>query len=357
MFGLTRPFAKRDSPEPAQTSPVVDHWLVFITLLPTEDPSGRMKVLRTFESLGCGMLRDGVYLLPETKDHLASFKRLAEYVTSIGGTAHTLRVSGGDPDQDNLFRTLFDRSESYLELAKTIESLRAGFGISTPSSIARVLERQREAFEQLGTIDYFGTQARAVTARVLAETERAVSTMLVTDTSKLVARGGPRREFFRKTWVTRVPLTPDRAASAWLIRRFIDAEANLVWLTKLEALPEGAVSYGFEGAQFAASRARINFEEMLRAFQLQKNGALVRLGILVRSIDTGDISIAEAAGAETLLEAARRRAVADADYFAEAERIFDMLFDKYDATAGKSPVQVGLAERNPTLRLSKSSHD
>ena len=119
MFGLTSPFIKRDAPIPAADEPVVDRWLVFITILPTEDPTGRMKVLRTFESLGCGMLRDGVYLLPETTDHLASFNRLAEFVTSIAGTAHILRVAGGDPAQDSLFRTLFDRSDAYLELAKT----------------------------------------------------------------------------------------------------------------------------------------------------------------------------------------------------------------------------------------------
>ena len=333
MFGLTSPFIKRDAPIPAVDEPVVDRWLVFITILPTEDPTGRMKVLRTFESLGCGMLRDGVYLLPETTDHLASLNRLAEFVTSIAGTAHILHVAGGDPAQDSLFRTLLDRSDAYLELAKTIESLRAGFGISTPAAIARVVERQREALEQLDTIDFFGSSARAAAARILGETERAVNTLLVPDASSLVARGSQRREYFRKTWVTRVPLTPDRAASAWLIRRFIDAEANLNWLTKLDSIPDGSVSYGFEGAKFASSRARITFEEMLSAFQLQKNVVLTRLGVLVRAIETGDISISEAAGAETLLEAARRRALSDADYFGEAEKIFDMLFDKYDARA------------------------
>ena len=45
-------------------------WLAFIASLPVEDPASRMRVLRTLESLGCAVLRDGVFLLPDKSSRL-----------------------------------------------------------------------------------------------------------------------------------------------------------------------------------------------------------------------------------------------------------------------------------------------
>ena len=41
-------------------------WLALIASLPTENPAARMRGLRTLESLGAAVIREGVYLLPET---------------------------------------------------------------------------------------------------------------------------------------------------------------------------------------------------------------------------------------------------------------------------------------------------
>ena len=38
-------------------------WLLTIAQLPTEDPASRMRVLRTLESLGAAVMREGVFLL------------------------------------------------------------------------------------------------------------------------------------------------------------------------------------------------------------------------------------------------------------------------------------------------------
>ena len=43
-----------------------NRWLALIASLPTEDPAARMRMLRTLESLGAAVMREGAYLLPDT---------------------------------------------------------------------------------------------------------------------------------------------------------------------------------------------------------------------------------------------------------------------------------------------------
>src|SRR5712672_3158204 len=103
----------------------MDSWLVTITQLPTEDPAMRMHVLRTLESLGAAVLREGAYLLPDTQANRQSLEALADYMDGAA-TAHVLRVTADSSQQDEAFKRLFDRSARYEELVKTVEALRVG---------------------------------------------------------------------------------------------------------------------------------------------------------------------------------------------------------------------------------------
>src|SRR6185503_19871329 len=118
-------------------------WLVTVAQLPVEDPASRMRVLRTLESLGAAVMREGAYLLPDTAENRRALDALAEYAVKSGGAVHILHVSATSPAQGETFRRLFDRSARYEDLIKTVESLRVGFGQSDPSAISRVLHKQR----------------------------------------------------------------------------------------------------------------------------------------------------------------------------------------------------------------------
>jgi hypothetical protein len=129
--------------------------------------------------------------------------------------------------------------------------------------------------------------------------------------------------------VTRKPLWADRLASAWLIRRFVDPEATLTWLEKTQSLPDNAISFGFEGAHFTNSEARVTYEEMLNRLDLAKNAALVKIGSIVHFLEVRGTPVAEAAGVQTLLQGAMRRSNSDAELLAEAEKTFDLLYEAY----------------------------
>jgi hypothetical protein len=329
----------RPSSPPQDAPPPGARWLVFVTQLPTDDPAGRMRVLRTLETLGCAPLRDGVYLLPDSAENRGGLAKLARFVTSIEGSVHVLHVKAADEAQSKTFRGLFDRSEQYQELVKTVESLKAGFGISDPVAINRVLGKQRRDLEAIVALDFFGSPLRDKAERVLAEMEGRVRELIFPDNAPASPSAGvarANRTYFRRGWATRKPLFTDRLASAWLIRRFIDPEAVLVWLDKGREAPATAVTFGYDGATFRNSRNRVTYEEMLASFKLDKDPALVKIGRLVHALEAGATKLAEAAGVETLLAGARRRATTDDELLAESEKTFDLLYEAYFEVPAKA---------------------
>jgi hypothetical protein len=332
--------ARPASTEPAEaTTTEGRRWLAVVAQLPVDDAAGRMKVLRMLETLGCAVLRDGVYLLPESAENRRGLQRLVDYVARIHGSAHLLSVRSADEAQTREFRGMFDRSAKYRELIKTVESLKAGFGVSDPSAIRHVLMKQRQVFDAIGALDFFGSPLKAKAEKTLVEMEDAVHAMIFPDEPSRPPDAGvarSNRKYFRRAWATRTPLFVDRLASAWLIRRFIDPEAIMVWLDGRRDAPATAVTFGFEGATFRNSRHRVTYEELIAAFKLDRNPALVKIGRIVHALDTSDQSVVEAAGVATLLSGAKRRAENDDALLAESEKTFDLLYEAYFEVPAKS---------------------
>ena len=304
----------------------MDPWLVMVAQLPAEDPSARMRVLRKLESLGAGVLREGAYALPDTPANRKSLDELAAHIGREGGTAYALRVAATSQAQNGAFRRLFDRSAQYEALVKIVEGLRLGFGHSDPSALARVLLKQRRDFEAISALDFFPTPAKARAQQALADTDQEIRKLYFAQGSTSIGTG---EKLHGRTWVTRKPLWADRLASAWLVRRFVDPEAKMLWLEGAGEAPPEAISFGFEGAHFAAGDALVAYEEIMRQLQLGANHAIARIGAIVHCLETGGAPVQEAAGVQTLLHGAVRRAQNDDELLAEAEKTFDLLYEAY----------------------------
>lgn len=305
------------------------NWLVLVATLP-EEANSRMRILRTLESLGCAILGEGVYVLPNTIAARQGLPRLGEHVSANGGTHHLLHVLA-DNAQNKVFTSLFDRTARYVDLIKTVESLSAGFGVSDPTSLSRTVIKLKRDFDAIAALDFFPSEIRDRAARALATTDAEVRKMLfpraadATTTQELRAR----QKFFRRVWVTRAPLWADRLASAWLIRRFIDAEGRVFCGERNQAPPETAVSFGYEGAMFSNSSSQVTYEVLLDAFGLIKDPALKRIAGIIHALDIGGEPVPEAAGVETLLQGMQRRSTSDNSLLAETEKTFDLLYDAY----------------------------
>src|SRR5258708_35482876 len=185
MSGLPKRFAilklgrrwghlHRGAALPKETPPPDSKWLVYVASLPMDDPAARMRGLRTLESMGCAVLREGVYLLPDNPVNRQGLQRLSEHMSRINGSAHILQAANFDAEQGQALRSLFDRGKKYEELIKAVKGLRAGFGISEPSAIARVLNKQRRAFEAISALHFFESPVKNQASEVLRDTQGQV---------------------------------------------------------------------------------------------------------------------------------------------------------------------------------------
>lgn len=90
-------------------------------------------------------------------------------------------------------------------------------------------------------------------------------------------------------WVTRERPKTDRVACPWLIRRFIDPEAEILYVQADRVLEvaarEGARSFDAPGAEFGHRGGNCTFEALLEDFDLQGDPALVRLARIVHAAD------------------------------------------------------------------------
>src|SRR5262249_21926887 len=103
------------------------------------------------------------------------------------------------------------------------------------------------------------------------------------------------------TWVTRRRPKIDRVACPWLIRRFLDPEARILYVDPPEvpavARATGAVPFDIEGVELSHEGPRCSFDTMLKLFGLEGEPSLARLALIVRGADTARPDLApEAAG-------------------------------------------------------------
>jgi hypothetical protein len=107
-------------------------------------------------------------------------------------------------------------------------------------------------------------------------------------------------------WVTRKNAKVDRVACPWLIRRFVDPDAEFLYVPDQEVLAvverEGAIPYDVEGVELGHVDGRCSFESIMLRYGLSDPG-LERLARIVHGADV-------AADRETVPEAAGLYAVA-----------------------------------------------
>jgi len=133
-------------------------WLLLIISLPTQKATGRMRVWRALKALGCSVLRDGVYLLPNRPEFRQDFQVQAEEVRACGGNAHILLLESEDQEQQSLFEALFDRSDDYAKLLEIIRKTSKELDSVDVGQAQRLALRLRKDFEIVARLDFFQIQ-------------------------------------------------------------------------------------------------------------------------------------------------------------------------------------------------------
>jgi hypothetical protein len=296
--------------------------------LPTRNSTLRMRLWRALKETGCGVLRDGVYVLPAAAD-TAGLAKLESEIRSHGGFAMTAALTPRTAAQLADIRKLFDRSNEYAELVGRIAAIRVSLPRLGSRKGQTAIQRLERAADKLGRIDFFAGEAKAQASAALAGLKAAYRQMYAGGeprSSKRGLRPVDAARYQKRIWATRKTPWVDRLASAWLIKRFIDREARFAWIPRPSECPKGAVGFDFDGAEFTHVKNRVTFEVLLATFGLENDSGLAVIGAAVHFLDVGGIPSPDAKGLETMLKGAREKARSDDGLLAEAMRILDFLY-------------------------------
>jgi hypothetical protein len=311
-------------------------WLALIVSLPTHSATARMRIWRTLKGLGCSALRDGAYLLPDQGSLRRQLDELASETIREGGSAWMLTVHADSEEQSVVYKALFGRSEPYQAFSKTLDMVRQECATATPADLNRSLRRLRRDYEAIRAIDYFPDETSASIEAEWLDFVCAAEALLspgepqaVDGAVALLDRAG----YQGRSWATRRHLWVDRAASAWLIKRFIDPRASFLWLDSPAQCPVEALGFDFDQATFTHVGERVTFEVLRASFGLDDDKGLMGLGAMVHALDVGGGFVPEAAGFEAMLGGVRQRAADDDQLMQEISPVLDALYLHFSSQA------------------------
>lgn len=296
-----------------------------------------MRIWRRISACGAVQLKTGLQILPNRDDLLESITWLIGEVTTLGGEAIAIQCSRIEGMEDEQIGRLFQGQidQEFLQIQADARELLAAASLSVSNDndqakeLLPPLRKLRKKCESLQGRDFFPSGAAVKTLALL---DTALEKLRHTDNLLPSVASFDRVGYQGRTWVTRIHPYIDRLSSAWLISRFIDAQAQFRFLEPGEkaASAKGEIPFDIAGAEFSHQGELITFEVMSRGFDLL-DPAIIRISELVRCIDIqeGTILPDDAALLKNLFDGLIAISTSDHQLLDRALLIFDALYAGY----------------------------
>ena len=129
-------------------------------------------------------------------------------------------------------------------------------------------------------------------------------------------------------WVTWETIGVDRMACAWLIRRWIDPNAEFLFVPVGEkSLPEGAEPFDIPGARYSHHGGHCTFYALLKEYKLE-DPILARIAQMVDEADVvQDVTVEAAAlGLDLICRGLRRISTDDYEAMEHGRLIYEALY-------------------------------
>ncbi len=256
-------------------------WLLLTFTLPAKRASQRVEVWRKLHRYGTVPLGNSGYLLPNSAANEERFQWLATAIRKYGGDASVVRVQSIDNMSTPQLVGRFEeaRAREYQELIREIQK----FSSMSPQkqSVGRS-SRLRSRFQEILEVDFFGSPLQKQVAELLVRADAARVLKPAQPTPKI-----DRQNYKNRVWVTRPRPGIDRSASAWLIRRFVDAKARFTFASEDQA-PRGAVPFDmFHEGGFGHQGDDCTYETLEKRFQIHDRKVAV-IGQIIHDADLHD---------------------------------------------------------------------
>jgi len=310
--------------------------LLLLVGVPPTPSSLRVRVWRRLRSLGAVPLKRSAYLLPDTPERYEDFQWLAQEIEREGGEATLIRIQQIENiSPENVQRLLHEpRDHDYRQLAaryrKVLQSLEkkpAVKGARLPEELAHLAREH----QRIRDIDYFDAPSGAEVRRL--EEVIAMRTRRQEPVHREERRPLDLAGLRGRRWVTRPRPHIDRIASAWLIKRFIDPDAEFLFASPAE-FPKDAIPFDAPGVELSHQGEDCTFETLVKRARL-RDRRLVRLAEIVHEADLrdGKYPHEEARGIDVAVRALLAASPDDRQVLAQGMTLFEGLY----ATTSRRP--------------------
>ncbi|MGF2878624.1 chromate resistance protein ChrB domain-containing protein [Acinetobacter johnsonii] len=296
---------------------------LLVSSLPSQSTAARMRIWRSLKSNGAATLRDGVYLLPAIQSE--KFDTVIDDHFNENGHAYIFHTEA--PAHLDLAQ-LFDRTGEYEELRTEISQIQSTLEESKKKEYLKQIRKLRKSVNSLVEIDFFPNIQQSKTLNELTRLEHAIARLGEDDEPNNFEQQIKvlfKQDFQNKIWATRKRPWVDRLASAWIIQKFVDPQAEFIWLEHPDDCPKDALGFDFDHAKFTHINNLVTYEVLMYSFKLQ-NPALNKIAEIVHFLDVGGNEPAEALGIEKILQGLRSTITNDDQLLQLSNHIFDGLY-------------------------------
>ncbi len=255
-------------------------WLLLTFTLPTKRASQRVEIWRKLQRYGTVPLGNSGYLLPNNPVNEERFQWLATAIRKYKGDASIVRVQSIDnlSTPQLVGRFAEAREREYQDLIRQLQEFSS---LPLQKQSAGRLSRLRSRFQEIVEVDFFDSPLQKRVGDLLSRADAArVATRM-----PVFAAIHPR-DYKDRVWVTRPRPGVDRSASAWLIRRFIDAKARFAFAPEDRVPPEAVPFDMFHERGFGHRGDDCSFETLQKQFKIRDR----RVDVISEIIHDADLA-------------------------------------------------------------------
>jgi hypothetical protein len=299
-------------------------WLLLLYALPTRQNTERVNLWRKLKRFGAIALNTSGYVLPDDAAQFERLQWLSRQIRDAGGEATLIRVAEIDGISTEMVVGMFNeaRAAEYKEVAASCHEALARHKRSKRQEFRAALDRLHRRFREIREIDYFNSPGVHDAQVALLRAEKAANPQRTATAARKLNPG----DFAGKVWLTRPRPGIDRAGSAWLIRKFIDAKAKVIFDMEPAQHPK-AIPFDMAEVEFSHHGDDCTFETLVKRFGIADK-AVLRMAEMVHDADLEDEKFhrCECLGINAVLTGWARMSISDRDLLEKGIECFEGLY-------------------------------
>ncbi|MFA5905429.1 MAG: chromate resistance protein ChrB domain-containing protein [Desulfobacula sp.] len=281
-------------------------WLLLVHQIPPKPNTFRVKIWRRLQKIGAVAIKQSVYAMPLSDHSLEDLSWTLKEIIAGGGDGSIFEASFVEGLNDEQIISLFQnaRKADYEKIIREANSLLAAWSSAEGDQVLPVkrsvqLTRLKARLDETIAIDFFHASERGTADILFKELEKTINS----STPVKIEGKGETESLNGRTWVARKNIFVDRISSGWLIKRFIDENAEFKFVSSSRYAPKnGELRFDMFDGEFTHEGDKCTFEVMIEKLKLQ-NKALNLMAEVIHDIDLKDAKFSrpETDGVKALL--------------------------------------------------------